>query len=131
MRKKLFCSTYGTTCACTLRMAKATKNNGNKVDPLVTNLYYGDSWFASLKTAAAVKNELGCEFVGVIKIAHKNFPKKFLEDTMSSWPPGSHLVMETTLDGDKYFAIGYKYRRSNVICFVTTEDAGNTMPGEP
>ena len=98
MKKKIFCSTYGTTCSCTLRMAQATQNNGNKPDPLVRNLYYGDSWFASLRTAAAVRNELSCEFVGVVKNAHKNFPRKFLEDTMSSWPPGSHLVMETTLD---------------------------------
>ena len=131
MRNKPYFSTYGSTSSCTLRLAKGTKNNGNRPDPTVKNLYYGDSWFASFRTAVALKKELDVEFVGVVKTAHKHFPKKYLEDTMKDWPPGTHLILETTKDDEKYFAIGYKYRKSKVICFITTGNAGHTMPGVP
>ena len=100
-------------------------------DPLIRNLFYGDSWFASLKTAIQVTEELDAEFLGPVKTSHRQFPKKYLEDKMSTWPPGSHLVMETTKFGRKYYAIGYKYNMKKVLCFISTEGAGHTKPGKP
>ena len=110
----------GVTAVCTLRPVQNTINNGQKPDPQTKNLYYGDSWFASFKTAVALKEILDCEFVGPIKTAHKFFPKKFLEDTMANWPPGSHLVLRTLKDDNKYYAIGYKYRSKNVLLFIAS-----------
>ena len=43
MKQKPFFHPHGATTACVLRMAKETKNNGNKPDTLVTNSFYGDS----------------------------------------------------------------------------------------
>ena len=131
MRNKSFFATHGITTACVLRMAKATKHNGNRQDPTVTNLFYGDSWFSSLKTAVAVKKELQCEYIGVIKNAHKQYPRKYLETTMKEWPSGTHLVLETQVEGETIYAIGYKYNMRKVLLFIATEEAGNTMPGTP
>ena len=131
MKRKEYYSTYGVTTACVLRMAQATKACGNKPDPMVTNLFYGDSWFSSLKTAVAVKKELNSEYIGVIKTSHKHYPKQYLETTMKEWPPGSHLVLQTHKDGETFYAIGYKYNMRKVLFFITTEGAGSTMPGTP
>ena len=131
MTHKPFFNTYGATTSCVLRLAQATKDSGQKHDPIVRNLFYGDSWFASLKTARALSEELDAEFVGPVKNSHRGFPKKYLEDTMKDWPPGSHLLLETTLQDKKYFALGYKYNMKKVLSFILTEGAGHTCPGEP
>ena len=131
MRNKPFFNSYGATCACTLRLAKGTLDAGQKTDPSTRNLFFDDSWFASLKTAVAVYEVVNAEFCGPIKTAHAKFPKAYLELTMADWVPGSHLVLETTVKGNKYYAIGYKYNMKKVLCFVCTENAGSTEPGEP
>ena len=131
MKTKSFFSTYGSTTACVMRLGKGTKDCGQRHDPNVRNLFYGDSWFASLKTAVACTEELDSEFLGPIKTAHRQFPKKYIEDKMNHYPPGSHLVMETTVRGNKYYGIGYKYNMKKVLCFVATEGAGHTGPGTP
>ena len=131
MKTKPFFRPHGATCACVLRLGKATKNHGQNPDPLIRNLFYGDSWFASLKTAVQVTEELDAEFVGPVKTSHKQFPKTYLENTMKTWPPGSHLVMQTELKGKSYYAIGYKYNMKKVLSFIATEGAGHTKPGEP
>ena len=129
MTHKPYFVANGATCSCVLRLGKGTKNNGQLPDALFWNLFYGDSWFASLKTAVAVTEELDSEFLGPVKTGHKQFPKKFLENTMKDWPPGSHLVMETTVRNNSFYAIGYKYNMKKV--FFSTENAGHTMPGKP
>ena len=131
MRNKSFFSTYGATSSCVLRLVQGTKDNGQKPDPVVRNLFYGDSWFASLKTAVAVTEEFDSEFLGPVKTSHKHFPKSYLEKTMEEWPPGSHLLLETTVRGKTYYALGYKYIMKKTICFVATEKAGHTGDGDP
>ena len=131
MKHKPYFNTYGATSACVLRLSKGTKDNGQLHDKDVRNLFYGDSWFASLKTAVAVKEEIDSEFLGPVKTSHKHFPKRYLEETMKDWPPGSHMVLETTVRGNNYIATGYKYNMKKVLCFISTEGAGHTMPGKP
>ena len=131
MKKKEFFSSHGATTACVLRLAKATKSCGQMEDPLLTNLYYGDSWFAFLKTAVAVTEELNSEFVGPVKTSHRHFPKGYLENTMKDWPPGSHLILETRVKENKYYAIGYKYNMKKVLCFISTKGGGHSLPGKP
>jgi hypothetical protein len=77
----------GATAACTKRLAEATSNGE-------CDTFYGDSWFASAKTANESK-KLGHHFVGIVKIAHRNFPRVFLEQKMSNWPGGTYLVMKS------------------------------------
>ena len=131
MRNKLHFNTYGATCSCVLRLAQGTKNCGQKPDNNIGNLFYGDSWFASLKTAVAVSDLLKSDFFGVIKNAHRYYPKLYIENMMKTWPSGTHVVMETTKNLKKYYAIGYKYSSKKVICFIASEKAGHTLRGAP
>ena len=50
---------------------------------------------------------------------------------MADWIPGSHLVLETTFKGKKYYAIGYKDNMKKVLCFVCTQNDGSTESREP
>jgi hypothetical protein len=95
------------------------------------NLFYGDSWFASVKAAELI-HERGHSFVGPIKTNHKNFPRAALEARMAGWSGGTWLVLEgTTSSGTPLLAIGYKYNSRKVLTFVATKEAGSTLPGKP
>jgi hypothetical protein len=65
-----------------------------------------------------------------IKGAHALFPKEALEDALRGHPGGSHLEMETTIDGIKFIAIGYKYNSKKTLFFLAPEGAGATTEGE-
>ena len=89
----------GATTSCAIRTIQTTAKCGQKTEDHVRNLYYGDSWFSSVKTCDAVvatKNE----WVGPVKTAHKNFPKAELEKLLENWPGGSYLVLES--EGDLF-----------------------------
>jgi hypothetical protein len=131
MKDKKYFQPYGATVACVLRLAEATKNCGQRENSNVANLFYGDSWFAGLKTAVAVKELHQSEFVGIVKTSHRKFPKAHIENEMKDWPPGTHLVLKTTVNTNTYYAIGYKYSAKKIISFITTEKAGHTLPGQP
>ena len=109
----------------------ATRKCGQKPDAIVRNLFYGDSWFSTLKTAVGVKELLQSEYLGVVKTSHKHFPKTYLETKMGGWSSGTHLVMETTKNTNKYYAIGYTYSSKKIISFISTSHAGHTNAGEP
>ena len=49
---------------------------------------------------------------------------------MKEWPAGSHLVLEATTDVNmKLLAVGYKYNKGKVTCFIATAGAGHTEAG--
>jgi hypothetical protein len=122
----------GATTSCTLRAARHMSNNGQKQDDHCTNIFYGDSWFASVKTAEAIK-DLGHELCGPVKTNYSLFPKDELERILQEWPGGTSLVLESTTPakGVKLLAIGYKYNSRKVLNFVATKNAGPTTPGTP
>ena len=131
MSKRQWFREYGATTACVIRMVQGTVNCGQRPDDTKRDLYYGDSWFASLKTAMCCSELCKSEFIGIVKTAHRGYPKAYLESKMQTWPPGTHLILEYSKNCRKYFAIGYKYSVKKVICFVATEKAGHTLPGDP
>ena len=71
-------NTYKATSACTVRMVDKM---GLKEIPLneetdylnhgKKRCIYADSWFASVETALACKNDFGWHFCGPVKTAHK------------------------------------------------------------
>ena len=123
-----FANQFGGTVACSKQSAKETVQNNNN-DNDIKNLWMGDSWFGSVKTAVQVA-EYG-NFIGIVKTAHSFYPKQWLEEKMKGWPGGSHLVLEGTKDNIPLIAIGYKYNKKKVICFIATKGSGHTEPGQP
>ena len=78
----------GSTCACVLRGVAETskyKSSPIKDDTQDTTeqdrkrLYYGDSWFGSVKAVANV-GKSGNHCCMIIKTGHSRSPKKFLEE---------------------------------------------------
>ena len=122
MRDKPFSRDLGGTAACVKRMCDKTCAKGSTLA--------GDSWFGSVKSCLAVA-KTGVEFIGVIKTAHKLFPKNFLESSLKDKSAGSRLVLETIIDDIPLLAIGYKYNKRKVLCFVATKGAGTTLDGMP
>jgi hypothetical protein len=127
MKECRYFKEYASTSACTLRMAKDTVSSsaGHK------DTFYGDSWFASVRTAQAISDELNCHFIGHIKQSHKRFPKEWLEETMKAWPGGTHLVLRSCFGKRNLVAVGYKYNKTKVCMFIMTKGAELTKHGDP
>ena len=54
--------------------------------------FLGDSWFGSVKSAIEVA-QCGHHTIMSVKTTHSRFPKKFLDDTMKSYPGGTWITM--------------------------------------
>ena len=65
-------------------------------------------------------------FVGIVKTAHSFYPQKWIEDKMKEWAAGLHLVLESNRNGADLLAIGYKYNKRKVVCFIASKESGNT-----
>ena len=99
---------FGSTTACVMRGVSATsefdyipreekvvdedKEQEEEATPRKI-LFYGYSWFGSVKTAKNV-NASGNHCVMLIKTAHYRSPKKCLKETMKDNPGGTWIVME-------------------------------------
>jgi len=121
----------GATNSCTLRATNQVANCGQKAADHCQNLILCDSWFSSVKTAAAL-HESRHEWIGIVKTSHSLFPDQDLESTLKTWPGGMNLCMkDTTSKGVNLIDVGYKYNSSKVLCFVATKNAGLMMLGAP
>ena len=81
----------------------------------ITPCVYVDAAFGSVVTATKVKKELGCDFIGLVKCAHRMYPKKEMNFHLSNLPAGSKLVMQAEVDGVSLIAVGYNYKHVNMI----------------
>jgi len=125
MRKRLYTAQYGAGTSLLLRLCDPYKGSGRL---LVT-----DSAFASVKSACALKTHLGMYFHGLVKTAHRMFPKKYL-NTVPIAERGGHHVVTTKIfdvelravtwnDGKKDNKTG-EIMRKNIVA-----SCGTTLPG--
>ena len=117
----------GATAACSFRLMDATcQYNG---------LFIGDSWFGSVITSVGARTVLPggkkVHVIAAVKTNHKFYPKADIEELLSKSPAGSRIVLTATIEGVDLVALGYKYNRKKVLCFVTTRGAGSTKDGVP
>ena len=136
MMKKDYQRALGATTACVLRGARDVRDS----EPLVTEeeeegnkrIYYGDSWFGSVKAAASL-SMAGDHCVMAVKTAHARFPKTYLENKMENFSGGAWIVMEGKTEQERVdlLAIGYKYNKKKVLSFIATKGAGSTLEGKP
>ena len=127
MREKMYSQELGVTAATSVRLAEASttffNGDGGKT------LFFGDSWFGSIKAAARI-SKLGQHCCLNVKTSHSHAPKKWLEEKMDSFPGGTWITLKTTYDNEVLYYMGYKYNKRNVLQFVFTEGAGSAEPGK-
>lgn len=127
---------YKATAACVLRMSEETERRRNKSDinqehfDVPKQTWLGDSWFTSVGAVTAMA-KAGRHYIGVLKTSHSSYPKSWIMEKMKDYPAGSHLVLETKNDGVDLLAIGYKYNKRKVLCFLATKGAGHMGAGTP
>ena len=94
MARKRHCREFQATTACTLRLTKGAcgSEKGQDEAECVKRVCTGDSWFASVATAVALKNELNVDFVGTVKTATKGFPQQAIRRVLSTMQRGDHCV---------------------------------------
>lgn len=83
----------------------------------------GDSAFSSMSTARACK-QYGLHFMGIIKTAHKQYPKAILKRLSHGQPRGSFKVMQTTSVEDPIYALAWADKKLKLL--VSTR--GTTLP---
>jgi len=91
------------------------------------DLVLSDSWFLSMDLVKYMKEN----YIGVVKTNHRRCPKAFLQRKMQSWPVRPHLLLKTVLNKSRrgkkvVYALGYKYCKAKVICFIFNEGVGHT-----
>ena len=128
----------GSTAACVVRGVQATEkltrfptvhDEGQEVSK---RLYFGDSWFGSVKAVAAVA-QAGHHACFIIKTGHSRSPKAWLEEKMKDFPGGTWITLEATpvKENVPLICIGYKYNKKKVLTFVMSKGAGKSTDGEP
>ena len=125
MRQREFTNRYGAGTALLLRLCESLRGSGRVI--------VADSAFASVKSACALKTHLGLYFHGLVKTAHRMFPKKYLQ-TVEIPERGGHVVLTAKVldvdlravawnDGKKDKKTGEIIRKN----FVAS--CGITLPG--
>ncbi|XRB20796.1 hypothetical protein RI054_25g106450 [Pseudoscourfieldia marina] len=104
----------------------ATDDADAPVPPLVV----ADSWFGSVKACVALGKQ-GKHAIMMVKTAHARYPKDFMEEALEDAPGGTQCVCRTVIEGIPLIAIGYRYNRKTVLCFVATNGAGASTYGKP
>ena len=116
MRKMRWSATHGGTAGCTMRLTDQSQYCGYQggmedrmraTDVRKRELFFGDSWFTSIKAVQGTKEEFGHEYFGALKTNHSGTPKEEIETLMDKWNPGSYLVLECEEHG--MWILGYKY----------------------
>ena len=123
----------GATTSCVARMAGLSSQSGQShQDRPLYEIYNGDSWFSSVRTARYMYSR-GFHYVGQVKTTHKHFPKTWLEEKMKDMGAGTWLCLRAVTPGDNVplIAVGYKYNKKKVLHFIMTEGAGSTHGGVP
>ena len=127
MARKKYCRQYKATTACTLRLL--SKMGLDETDlPLPEKkkrCVFADSWFASVETAMALKEELGVHFTGPIKTAHKYFPLEPIRWLLNEMRRGDYVVFKN----EEYDLWAVGWQDSVYKSYLTTH--GTTLPGKP
>ena len=125
MRALEYTHDLGGTAACVTRgvtkVSHFAHHGQREIEAVDTPyLFFGDSWFGSVKAASNVK-VAGHHSCFLVKTGHSRSPKAFLEDKMKDFPGGTWITLEakTKHEGVDLICIGYKYnkKRCCVLCY--------------
>ncbi|KAL5484263.1 hypothetical protein EMCRGX_G020727 [Ephydatia muelleri] len=88
--------------AVTQRLTEPWKGTGRTV--------YGDSAFASVNTCVRMHQENGLHFMGLVKTAHSQFPKKYIEEYPFEHR-GDSIFLRAESNGTEIFATGEPHEK--------------------
>lgn len=126
MRQREYCPEHGSGTSLLLRLTKSWRASGRIV--------VADSAFASVKTAVKLKVINGLYFLGLVKTAHKMFPKQWLNEVPITLR-GGHKALTATMEGVKLRAVawndGKKDKKTGTIKRkLVVGSCGTTLPGD-
>ena len=98
MHTREYHAQYGSGTSLLLRLCKNWKGTGRVI--------VADSAFASVKSAIALRKEVGLYFLGLVKTAHRHFPKKYLQKIPIT-ERGGHVVCITSKDDVNLRDVGW------------------------
>lgn len=61
-------------------------------------------------------------YVGVVKMNHGRYPMRFIANMTERWPSGSHLMMETEMDGVRLYALGIQIPQKKIMFFYSPKE---------
>lgn len=125
MRQREYCARYGSGTALLLRLTESLRGTGRVV--------VADSAFASVKSACALKTHLGLYFQGLVKTAHRMFPKKYLQ-TVEIPERGGHVVLTSKILNVELRAVAWNdgkkdKKTGQIIRKNIVASCGITIPG--
>jgi hypothetical protein len=109
---------YPYNTAVTLRLTSSIHGSNRTV--------IGDSAFSSVSTATACRN-YGMHFIGIIKTAHKQYPKAILQQASRGEPRGSFKVMRATSTEHPLYALAWADKKLKLL--ISTR--GTTIQTDP
>ncbi|KUF99681.1 hypothetical protein AM588_10008680 [Phytophthora nicotianae] len=118
-REKLYAREYGEGTSVVLRLSEHYRGTGRTI--------VADSAFASVKTLVQLENRLGLFFMGMVKTASVEYPKKHLLEWFNTAPRrGDFKVFSSTTEhGNQMYAICWADRKPMTII----SNRGTTLPG--
>eukprot|EP00731_Ephydatia_muelleri_P009180 Em0004g1518a len=119
MQGKEYAKDYGSGTSSLLRLTRYWSGSDRTV--------VADSAFASLKTAEALHKHRGLRFIGLVKTAHKRFPKAWLQ----KYPytnRGDHCVLQANIDGRQYMAVGWNDKKLKMFISSTSRTTEALCP---
>ena len=132
MAQKEYQAEHGGGCAITLRLTKKYFGSGRVI--------IGDSAFASVKTLIQL-HRVGLYFIGLVKTAHRLFPKQFLNNWFHE---GQNATPRARRGRHKVLISSYKLRPEgenshtmaavgwgDSTCKTLISNVSNTLPGSP
>ena len=109
---------YPYNTAVTLRLTLSVHGSNRTV--------VGDSAFSSVSTARACQ-QYGLHFMGIIKTAHKQYPKAILQHLSHGQPRGSFKLMQTASIEPPIYALAWADKKLKLL--VSTR--GTTISVDP
>ena len=116
--RALECTHYlGGAAACVMRgvtgVSHFSHHGQSQIESIDTPyLFFGESWFGSVKVASNVK-VAGFHSCFLVKTGHSRSLKVFLEDNMKDYPGGTWITLESKTEhkGVDIIFIRYKYTK--------------------
>ena len=118
MLERQYTEEFGSGTALLLRLTEPWKGSSRVV--------LADSAFASVKSAHSLMQKRGLHFIGMVKTAHRSYPRAFLNAKLKEAERGQTEALGCDFSGTPLIAVGWKDKK----IFTLVSTFGTTLPGK-